>query len=283
MTTELKGLLLLPEYQDANIEKRARDYKINGERYQRVTTALGIINKPALVGWATKTALNGVRESLLDYSVNSPMVSALHHDEGLAQNVEGTSEYSRSIDGIIDHTRTRLAATKNDAADLGTATHGFVERIINEGPQVREEVPLELLPAVDGAVAYLNDYNITVIATEQTVWHPQLKVAGTFDGLGYMGDKLVLFDWKRARGIYWEYALQLGAYAELLKKLTGKAPDEAHVVRLLQEPAEDGAPLYEVQVVADLKDALKGYMTALRLYRSQSNKWFRQPAAVTSD
>ena len=256
-TVNPAGLKLLPEFQDLEINKRARDYVIGGEKYQRVTTALGIINKPALVPWATKTALNTVRDTLTEYLVSDSAFDSTY------------------IDVIIGLARDRLKETKNDAADLGTATHGFVERIINEGPQVREEVPMELLPAVDGAVAYLKDYDITVIATEQTVWHSELKVAGTFDGLGWMGDKLVLFDWKRAKGIYWEYALQLGAYAEFLKELTGKAPDEAHVVRLLQEPPEDGEPLYEVKVIADLNLAFQAYRTALSLFRAGKANWFR--------
>jgi hypothetical protein len=247
MTTETEpGLKLLPQYRDVTVEKRKRDYLIGGESFQRVTSALGIINKPALVPWATKIALESVKEWL-------------------------KGEDADNTDAMLAWAKGAPNRTKSDAADRGTETHALVERVIKKGVQIFEEVPLELLPAVRGAVAYLNDYGITVIATEQTVWSDSLKVAGTFDGLGWMGDKLVLFDWKRSKGIYWEYALQLGAYAKMLGELTGKTPDEAHVVRL----AQGDGPLYEVQVLADLDAAYSAYLSALALHRAGKTNWWQ--------
>ena len=243
-TPDIAQLKLLPEFQDVTVEKRKKSYLIGGVSYQRVTTALNIIDKPGLKYWAVNKALESVHDWL---------------DGPDAENTDAMLAWAK---GAPDR-------TKNEAADRGTETHSLVERIINEGPQVREEVPEELLPAVDGAVAYLKDYDITVIATEQTVWSTSLKVAGTFDGIGFMGDKLIIFDWKRSKNIYWNFALQLGAYAKMLGELTGAVPAEAHVVRL----AQDEGPLYEVEVLTELDAAYSAYLAALALHRAGKTKW----------
>ena len=225
-----------------SLDENAWDYLIGGVSFQRVTTALNIIDKPGLQYWAVNQALDSVRDW----------------------------REERDTKDMLDWAKGAPGRTSTAAADRGTETHALVERIINEGPQVREEVPEELLPAVDGAVAYLKDYEITVIATEQTVWSESLKVAGTFDGIGFMGDKLIIFDWKRSKNIYWNFALQLGAYAKMLGELTGAVPAEAHGVRL----AQDEGPLYEVEVLTELDAAYSAYLAALALHRAGKTKWW---------
>ena len=250
---KIQGLKLLPEYADVTVEKREKSYLINGTSYQRVTTALNIIDKPGMQFWAVNQALASMDEWL-----KSPVTSRSSPDQALAW------------------AKTAPQRTSGKASDRGTETHALVERIINEGPQVWEEVPLELVPAVNGAVEYLSDYGITVIATEQTVWSNTLKVAGTFDGMGFMGDKLVLFDWKRSKAIYWNMALQLGVYSQMVYELTGAIPDEAHVVRLSQgEPNPDGK-FYEARVVADLPAAYEAYVAAFNLHTAGKAKWWTQ-------
>ncbi|MBC8280132.1 MAG: hypothetical protein H8E48_05035 [Chloroflexi bacterium] len=277
-TTQDLAIPLKPEWQDATVEARPRSYVINGTSYQRVTTALGIINKPALVPWATKTATEAVRSLLLD-KVKSGDVRRTGRFMGRDQGKY--DDYANAVDAMIVEAKKKPDSIKEDAADLGHLTHEFVDRINRcENPdgilEILQEVPENVLPAVKGATEYLEDYKIQVISTEQIVWHPSLLFAGTFDGMGWMGDKLVLFDWKRSGGIYWEYALQLGAYARCFQEITGVMPDQAHVVRLSQGTANADGRFYELKTITDLEAAWYAYHQALMLHKSQKLIWFKE-------
>ena len=60
---------LQTQYQETVTEARSRDYKVGGVSYQRVSTILGVINKPALVGWMKRITLESVSETLQDTNV----------------------------------------------------------------------------------------------------------------------------------------------------------------------------------------------------------------------
>ena len=45
-TKKVPGLELLPQYQNVQVVPRARDYLVDGQRYQRVTTGLGSSTSP---------------------------------------------------------------------------------------------------------------------------------------------------------------------------------------------------------------------------------------------
>ena len=246
-------------YQQAVVERHKTFYRIDGVRYQRVTTPLGVIEKPGLVPWAQELGMSAYDSALLD-KVGSPV----------------TAELVSEIRAVAE---VRVKRRESAGADLGTLTHGYVDRLINEGPAVREEVPPELLPAVDGALAWLEDYGIEVIATERTVWSEEDGIAGTFDVLGRdQTGRLVIADWKRAKGIYWEHELQLGAYAEYLHESTGHRADVGYVVRLPQEPVRDGGPAYGVKVIEDLETLYVDYLSAVRLYRARAARNRRREA-----
>ena len=138
------------------------------------------------------------------------------YDSALGDQV-GSTITPELVEEIRAVAETRAKRRESAPAHLGTLTHEYVERLIHEGPVVREEAPPELLPAVDGAIAWLEDFAIEIIATERTVWSEADGLAGTFDVLGRdPRDRLIIADWKRSKGIYWEHELQLGAYAEYL-------------------------------------------------------------------
>lgn len=56
--------LRLPQYRDVVIEPCSQDYLVDGKSYRRVSSVLGIINKPAMVPWAKRTTLERVGEIL---------------------------------------------------------------------------------------------------------------------------------------------------------------------------------------------------------------------------
>ena len=263
-------LPVLTEYANVVVKPRARDYLVDGVAYARVTTALGIINKPALVPWATKLALTKVSDVLLDPAVRAELVTA----------VEETPE---AYEGFVQRVIDRASKAPNEARDSrgagGTETHRIIHEIIPLSPDDQVEylksVDEACRPAVWEALNFLTDYDIEVVDTERVVWLPELKVAGTIDGVGIRNGKIVIWDWKTSAGVYWETALQLGAYAKLLNKLTGRLVDSAFAVRLPRHADDAG---YEAKLISadSLRLAWEAYLSALRLKESSRENWWEE-------
>lgn len=227
------GIQLLAKYKDVVVKPRARDYLIDGEKYQRVTSAISIINKPALIPWAKRITLERVGAILLNPSVSQELAALA----GEAPEVYGKFVQRLLVDAG------KAADNERDAkADLGTEAHAIIHTALalspDDIPGCIDRLTVEQQPAVRGALAFLRDFNITVLDAEVVVWNDVLQVAGTIDGVGTIGDGLVIWDWKRSAGIYWETALQLAAYATLLAGITGLPVLRAFAVRLPRTPAE---------------------------------------------
>mgnify|MGYP000073141250 CR=1 FL=1 len=123
ITYSPNSLTLLPEYQGIEIVARARDYLIAGERYQRVTTALGIINKPALIGWAKTVALAKIRDVLLNEDVRNE-IARMGFTE--THDAIGDDDYSEWVDRLIQTASDRPDEVRDERAALGTEAHALV-------------------------------------------------------------------------------------------------------------------------------------------------------------
>ena len=227
----------LPEFQAAEIKVNSRGYTINGQKYARVTSALGIINKPGLVGWARKSVLEKAREVIKRLAKSSLPIDA---DAVLLELESAGSE-------------------RDAAATLGAAVHTLIQQLLTEGALV--DLPPALAPMIHAAAGFLREYQIQPIHTEFTVWDEARHVAGTIDGVGLQRGKVVIWDWKTGRSLYPETALQLAAYATLFRETTGVAVQEAWAVRL---PKNEGET-FEARRVADVNRSYATYILALEL------------------
>ena len=268
-----ENLPVLPEYANVVVKPRARDYLVGGVAYARVTTALGIINKPALVPWAARTALAKVREVLVNPDVYRELARALE---------ETPESYEEFVDLLID----RAAKAPNEARDArgeaGTEVHSLISEVVALDDIDRSAFLMgsDAPPAVWEALRFLSDYGIKVIDTERVVWLPDLKVAGTIDGIGMRNGHVVIWDWKTSASVYWETALQLGAYAKLLTRLTGVGVAAAFAVRL-PRPG-DGAGYEAKELSADsLRLAWEAYLSALRLKEYSREEWWEDKEGNT--
>lgn len=255
-------LPVLPEYANVVVKPRAKDYLVNGKRYQRVTTALGIINKPFFLGWGSRIVLERVAGVLLDPKVKAELVNAIS---------ETPSDYAAFVARVVKQAKKAPNEARNASGNFGTEVHRLVQEFISLPPDKTEQfllsAPKEKRPAVSAAANFLADFGITVCDTERVVWSPGFGVAGTIDGVGFIGNDLVIWDWKTGSHIYWETALQLAAYADLLNQVTGVEVTKAYAVRL---PRAGDAPEYEVETLGEteLYQAWCAYVNALSLYRT---------------
>ena len=259
-TTADRAGILLPQYQDVVIEQRARDYLVDGESYRRVSSVLGIINKPALVGWARNTTLERVEEILRNPDVQGGLADIFAEKPGTTT----VGDYGEWVERVIASGKKAADQKRDTAADRGTSVHEEIRAVL-EGTQPGERV---ISPQTDQALQFLADKDYEITALEMPVWNDDLEVAGTCDAVGVnrFGHPVV-WDWKTGSGPWWEMALQLGAYASMLTRLTGEPVTEAFVVKLLPED-------YEIHWVSDLNKARDAFEHAVHLQAASKNKWW---------
>jgi hypothetical protein len=206
------------------------------KKYTGVTTILGVIAKPALIGWAANMAVDHLLANPTDF--------------------EGARKA---------HTKKKEAAGTH-----GTDTHALVEDYVKhclrlEGKPVLDMLKMEeewkpIRPVIDWAFAEVDHF----LFSERPMADIETYIAGTAD-FGYVGKdtKRYMSDFKTSSGIYYEMYLQTAEYQHLAQ-VNGDAPyDGRSVVRL----GKDGA--FEVQVRYDYETDLEAFNAALTLYRAQ--------------
>ena len=159
-------------------------YKLDGEWVPGVTTILGVLNKPALTKWAAS--------QVAEYVTDNPTAVEHLRDMGRAPMVNALKEVPWQ--------------KRDDAATRGTTFHDLAERIAN-GEEV--DVPDPIVPLVEAALAFMEDYDIEPTLVEACVGSREHRYAGKADL--FAND--AIWDWKSGKRIYPATAFQLAAYA----------------------------------------------------------------------
>lgn len=166
----------------------SHSYRLDGHKVPGVTTVCGILDKPALVGWAANE-------------------TAAYADEHWAELSE-----MRSADRIERMKKARFA-TNRKAVVRGNRVHALGERVA-KGEQIpADDLPASLRPWVETYARFLDDWDMEVLHTETPVAHTDYRYAGTLDAIAYsprLGT--ILLDIKTGKGVYEEVGLQLAAY-----------------------------------------------------------------------
>lgn len=186
-------MLNAPEQMERIIRRnhgKGHSYWCGKVRYPGVTTALDVLNKPAIAPWVGRT----IAERLYDM------------DER-----DRAALFSLPRDSAVSAIKRLPWAERDEAADRGTEVHEHAENIVNGRPS---EVPEPLVPYVQSTVKAINDWQIRPVLTEAVVASRRWQYAGTLDLVADMKDgRRLLLDWKTTRsGIFPEVALQLAAY-----------------------------------------------------------------------
>lgn len=220
------------------------DPSVNGVPLVSSTTALQVINKPALVGWSNRMGREAVAECL------RPRVGEVLTEE------------------ILEEALIRAKAAPNQrrdtAANFGTTTHALIEDIIaGHDPEVAE--PFQ--QAVQNFKDWFSTAGFVELdLSEQMVYSRTYLYAGTMDARGWKvidGRRvLVALDWKTSNGIWEEMALQVASYAHAWEEMTGEVAHEAWVVRIGKSKPE-----FEVKSIS-LAPAFEGFKAALNLWRA---------------
>lgn len=240
-----------------SFNKQKHEYLIDGKRATGVTTIIGVLAKPQLIGWAARMAVEYIEDTLptgQDYRV-----------------VEETIYINqRDLERILDEARFAHTKKKEAAGTHGTDAHALVEAYVNACIATNKGEPLAKPPTISEGIEKFILWAIEnvdhFLFSERQMYNKELFIAGTAD-FAYIGKdgKKYMADFKTSSGIYGiDYWLQCAAY-RMLAEGEGDAPyDGCTVVRM----GKDGS--FEAQSRFDYETDKGAFLACLTLYRAQA-------------
>jgi hypothetical protein len=169
-----------------------RQYRVDGKRVPGVTTVLGVLDKPALVGWAATTAAEATAEACSN---------GIPPDE--AKKIGRAAVFQR----------------RDKAADLGTRAHALVEaHFAGEdilGIDISDDDNAKAFVCARRAIEHIERTCDRVVLSE-TAYTSPLGFGGTLDLVVERDGKLLIADLKTGKGVHDEVVPQLAAYRFLL-------------------------------------------------------------------
>lgn len=180
--------------------------------YPSVTTIIGVLDKPALVGWAANKAI--------DYIL----------------------EHRNDMDGahFWDNARKAWRDAASKAADHGTAVHALAEEWIKGGTPLPDTD--EHARAFEALQAWAERERLAFTEAETEVFSTAWGYAGKLDAIATDGmGRRVLVDFKTSSGIWPEYKVQVSAYKAAYEEQTGQRIDRLVIVRIDKETGQPEA------------------------------------------
>tara|TARA_R100000234_G_scaffold109224_1_gene81022 strand:+ start:1555 stop:2229 length:675 start_codon:yes stop_codon:yes gene_type:complete len=114
-----------------------------------------------------------------------------------------------------------------EAGKIGTLLHLLIEaRQDGYDPDTRDFTPNQEKVAMicfGGYLEWEGKGRYKTLASEIVLVNEELRVGGTIDSIGMMGDALVITDYKSSKNMYPEHIVQLGAYMMLYEMAQPKA------------------------------------------------------------
>lgn len=212
-----------------------------------------VLDKPALVGWATKMCgefvmLNNGR---LAEKVVVATETGLRVDE-----VE--------LDNFIKEMKGHGKGKKTEAATIGTMAHSWVEQhikwVMGLGTKPEEVVNASVNNAIQAFLKWEKEHDVVYLATEKLVYSKKGKYAGQLDIEAKVDGELCILDNKTSSGIYLEMEYQTAGYQIAREEEGGKKYDARWILRLDKVTGE-----FEAKRFTDNADAKSGYLYCLGL------------------
>jgi hypothetical protein len=196
-------------------------YVYDGVQYPSVTTITGILDKPALLQWASNCAVDFITENL---------------DE-----IKNPVDVHRAED-ILDQARKAYVVKKDKAADAGTQTHHAIEMYISgmdPYPSLKCE---EASKGFEAFLSWEKKNHVEWLQSEVEVVSVLHGYAGRFDAIANVNGFRYLIDFKTSKGIFDEHRWQVCAYRQAFNEMLeeGQRPIEnlaiLHLDKITAEP-----------------------------------------------
>jgi hypothetical protein len=180
-----------------------------------VTTINGVLDKSGpLMYWAINQTVNYIR-------------GALQTD---GQYLDGYS--ATYLDTVLEGSKRAAREKKQQAADIGTLAHNWLEayflwRAGNGGELPPEPDNEQAVNCIQAALSWLEKHKVEIISVEQRIYSRKYKFSGTSDMFAFVDGKKTCLDWKSSKGLYPEFRFQTAAYV--------KAYEEEHPTERIQQ------------------------------------------------
>lgn len=227
-------------------------YTVNGKTVYGVTTAIGVLDKPALKYWAVNMGIEYLKENLK----------------------VGEALDEIQVKDLLEGARTAHTKRLNKAADAGTLVHEWIEKYIKariaKKPVPKRPINPEMKSAVDGFFKWAKQNKVQLILSEQKIYSKKWKFAGTLDIEAIVNGKKTMVDIKTSNGIYPEYFLQTAAYTGAREEEMGQKYDGgAIILRLSKESKEKEISPFEVASITaeETKTYFKVFLNCLQIYK----------------
>lgn len=238
-------------------------YKLKGMKTYlvSVTAATGMINKPALIGWAVKLAGTHMKEYL--------------------ENSKTNKFTKEELAPVIEEALKQHMIKKEKAATFGSMVHEFAEKFTNsvtegtEAPEIDDTWPPEVLQGVIAFMDWYKEHKVKVEVAERMIYSLKNEFVGLCDAIGEVDGKRYLIDYKTSSGIYAEMKLQVAAYMMAYEEETGDKLEGAVIVKFGKE---DGIFETETRSREDVEEDYKAFLGILAVKQRMKiiDKWVKK-------
>ena len=208
--------------------------RLSGEVIPSATEILNIISKPALTFGAASEAGKYFREKIIpcdklaDTNIKLPLFTLPLSDTGAPTSLD---QFQKDM--------TQASSRKaSEAADIGSEVHHYISRYIKQrltkGQMNREEFDPKhpiVKKCFNSFKDWIRDNNVRFYSSEEMVYHPELKYAGTVDAVAEINEEFCVIDFKTSARVYPEHHLQCAAYAKAVELIYGREVDCTYVLR----------------------------------------------------
>lgn len=233
-------------------------YKLDGKRMTGVTTILGVINKPALVGWAANMAVDYIKE-------NCEYIGNTFEDRDGDYYLVSPTELQEARKA---HTRKKDARAV-EGSDVHAEIETYIKACIEEDGHAVTLLDHEMAQPADSFARFVRwavDNKVQFLESEKVMYHPEWFVGGTADFVCLIDGKKYVGDIKTQKKI-WDRVpfFQMAAYRGMLEQM---GETDFHGSLIVHLPMEGEL---ETHYSFDYESDLDGFLSALKLYRLLNN------------
>lgn len=227
---------------------KTHTYTLDGKRMTGVTTVLGVIAKPALIGWAANQAVDYIKERIFEVDIDT-----------LANKV-------------LPEARKAHIKKRDKAADAGTDVHAIIEEWVKKSMKDLMTIPSDN-KQVQHFMKWAVKNKVKFLESEKQVYSKTHFTAGTYDFKCEIDGKTYIGDIKTTSGIYDRTPFaQMAAYEMMEKEMKPKTKIDGRIIVNLKKTGifdEDK----DVYISEHYEDDLELFMSALSIYRIQKNRF----------
>lgn len=226
-------------------------YSVDGEQVFGVTNIIKVLDKPALVAWASNMTIDFYKGALKAGQIYS---------EVDLQNIHGNARgcYRRISD---------------TGKFIGSIVHEWIENFINAGlsggtlPERPVDQNINL--ALDAFLAWTKNTHLKFLLSEQKIYSKRNKFAGTLDAEAKTEKGLCIVDFKTSSGIYSEFWDQVSAYLFARAEETNQDYAGAFIVRIDKITGDLDVQFKSTSELSENYNEV--FLSCLKIYKYQQN------------